>query len=93
MLAPLPGAVGDPDTLAWFQTRSLDRVPQQDNHCDCGLYVLAYTEFFCDANPQAVRADRFPFVGRLECVCVGGWGWGWRAWASVTLKALRLAWH
>ncbi len=29
-------------------------VPQQDNHCDCGLYVLAFVEFFAYANPAAV---------------------------------------
>jgi Ulp1 family protease len=55
--------------LVCTQTRTMERVPQQDNHCDCGLYVLAYTEFFCDANPVAVRQDRYPFVGKRGC-CV-----------------------
>lgn len=29
----------------------LGTLPQQDNHCDCGLYTLAYMEFFCHAAP------------------------------------------
>ena len=27
-------------------------LPQQDNHCDCGLFLLTYTEFFCHAQPR-----------------------------------------
>ncbi len=32
----------DRDTLPYQRVR----VPQQDNHCDCGLFVLAHIEFF-----------------------------------------------
>lgn len=33
---------------------TLHQLPQQDNHCDCGLFLLAYTEFFCHAAPHAI---------------------------------------
>jgi hypothetical protein len=29
-------------------------LPKQDNHCDCGLFVLAYLEYFVHANPPAL---------------------------------------
>lgn len=37
-------------------------VPSQDNHCDCGLFVCAYVEYFTSALPQALN---LPAVTRL----------------------------
>lgn len=30
----------------------LSSLPTQDNHCDCGLFVLCFVMFFCHANPR-----------------------------------------
>jgi Ulp1 family protease len=32
-------------------------LPKQDNHCDCGLFVLAYMEYFVHANPPALSYE------------------------------------
>jgi Ulp1 family protease len=32
-------------------------LPKQDNHCDCGLFVLAYLEYFVHANPPALSQE------------------------------------
>ncbi len=29
----------------------------QDNHCDCGLFLLCSVQFFCHANPQRLTVD------------------------------------
>lgn len=30
------------------------RLPKQDNHSDCGLFLLTYMDFFAAANPRCV---------------------------------------
>ena len=32
----------------------LRSLPTQDNHCDCGLFVLCAVLFFCHANPKVL---------------------------------------
>ena len=33
-------------------------LPHQDNHCDCGLFVLAYLHFFTAYPPSDVDGDK-----------------------------------
>eukprot|EP00798_Chlamydomonas_sp_ICE-L_P026299 gene26299-17392_t len=33
----------------------MSRLPNQDNHCDCGLFLLSFIEFFCHARPDITR--------------------------------------
>lgn len=42
------------------------RLPQQDNHCDCGLFVLAYVDFFVAGLPPRVRLGRRDKVDPAE---------------------------
>jgi hypothetical protein len=35
----------------------LQTIPTQDNHCDCGLFVLTYLELFVFALPAAVSPE------------------------------------
>ncbi len=37
-----------------IEAKGLSRLPKQDNHCDCGLFLLCYVEFFCHAQPRAI---------------------------------------
>lgn len=30
-------------------------LPSQDNHCDCGLFLLTYTDYFTHSLPAAIR--------------------------------------
>ena len=31
------------------------KLPQQDNYCDCGLFLLAYIDYFTAGKPRALR--------------------------------------
>lgn len=33
-------------------------LPQQDNHCDCGLFLLTYLEYFCFDPPATIHCNR-----------------------------------
>ncbi|KAJ9522797.1 hypothetical protein QJQ45_019785, partial [Haematococcus lacustris] len=35
-------------------------LPQQDNHCDCGLFLLSYIDFFCHADPAYIDHNLLP---------------------------------
>ena len=32
-------------------------LPQQDNHCDCGLFLLTYLEYFCWDPPTTIHRN------------------------------------
>ena len=55
--APAVWAVAHPEV----PQRSLDvtakklQLPQQDNFCDCGLFLLTYAEFFTHSLPDHIR--------------------------------------
>ena len=55
--APAVWAVGHPEV----PQRVLDvaakklQLPQQDNFCDCGLFLLTYAEFFTHSLPAHIR--------------------------------------
>lgn len=64
-MCPCPSPLlrnSDPSTHAL----KLTKLPKQDNHCDCGLFLLTFVEFFCHAAPkqlayevaQALEKDR-----------------------------------
>ena len=36
----------------------MQELPHQDNHCDCGLFVLAYLHFFTAYPPSNVDGDK-----------------------------------
>lgn len=44
----------DSHTVAVSKVTNL---PKQTNLCDCGLFVLAYIEFFCACLPDAISAS------------------------------------
>jgi hypothetical protein len=48
---PAQWAASHPDRTRTFSAAEIPHrrppVPRQDNHCDCGLFVLAYSDFFC----------------------------------------------
>jgi hypothetical protein len=53
----------------------------QDNHCDCGLFVLTYLEYFVHAMPPALNREVVEKAGFKkepdEGKCFGGglrWG-------------------
>lgn len=50
--APLPEVRFDVNTLPGI--RLSDRLPKQDNDFDCGLFLLAYLEFFTAGNPSDI---------------------------------------
>jgi hypothetical protein len=75
--------------------RKLHELPRQDNHCDCGLFVLTYTEYFTHAmlrpqfsinvgelnkNGSECPAAGYPVVSEPAC-SVHGLG-GVRVWAK-----------
>lgn len=49
------------------------QVPQQNNHCDCGTYLLHYVELFLGAAPlhfSLARSQGFPyFVSLFSFLC------------------------
>ncbi|PNH06300.1 Sentrin-specific protease 7 [Tetrabaena socialis] len=45
------------DTELLPGTRMTERLPKQDNHTDCGLFLLAYMDFFTSANPACVALN------------------------------------
>ena len=46
-------------------------VPCQDNYCDCGLFVLAYLDFWTHAPPDQVElCERGAWKGRLQSAVV-----------------------
>ena len=45
-------------------------LPHQDNHCDCGLFVLAYLHFFTAYPPSDVdgeKKDPKAAIGEFAC--------------------------
>eukprot|EP00803_Ostreobium_quekettii_P010268 evm.model.scf_2009.1 EVM.evm.TU.scf_2009.1 scf_2009:9898-23560(-) len=54
---------GSGNPLVEFRIKRVD-VPQQDNHCDCGLFLLMYTEYFMHAAPRAINVDRLDQLQR-----------------------------
>lgn len=53
--------------------RMTDELPRQDNHVDCGLFLLSYLEFFAVGNPSAIEPQggnaRGGCVSRYTCAC------------------------
>ena len=61
-----------------FDAQRLEnRLPQQNNHCDCGLFLLTFIEFFCYGAPKRVVMG-FTSMKHGVCEWVGG-GQGSRA--------------
>lgn len=60
-------------TLSGF--RMTDELPRQDNHVDCGLFLLSYLEFFAVGNPSAIEQQggnaRGECVSRATCAYAG----------------------
>eukprot|EP00803_Ostreobium_quekettii_P001019 evm.model.scf_650.6 EVM.evm.TU.scf_650.6 scf_650:55196-70872(-) len=52
---------GEP--LQEFRIKRVD-VPRQNNHCDCGLFLLMYMEYFMHAPPQAINVERLDKLPR-----------------------------
>eukprot|EP00877_Chromochloris_zofingiensis_P014687 jgi/Chrzof1/9472/Cz04g04110.t1 len=46
--------VFDKNNMKHFKVKA---VPKQDNHCDCGLFLLTYLEFFVYAAPEAINLN------------------------------------
>jgi len=41
-------------------------IPFQDNHCDCGLFLLTYLEYFVHARPPALSKDAVMQAGKKK---------------------------
>jgi Ulp1 family protease len=61
---------------------SSKKVPVQDNHCDCGLFVLTYLEYFVAGLPEALNKAAVEAANRKKdpwqgVFRGGGGGEGW----------------
>ena len=50
---PLPSPLPPPQLLPYLRVHK--KIPVQDNHCDCGLFLLTYLEYFVAARPTAIN--------------------------------------
>jgi hypothetical protein len=39
--------------------KKLSDLPRQDNHCDCGLFLLTYIEYFTYGAPDTIELEAF----------------------------------
>jgi hypothetical protein len=54
--------------------RLCKNIPVQDNHCDCGLFVLTYLEYFVHALPPALNKEVVEKAGKKTQPDEGEWG-------------------
>jgi hypothetical protein len=66
--------------------RKINKLPMQDNHCDCGLFLLTYVDFFTHGLPAAIRFSAKKQIDFTELE--GAWGCLFRAARSVIAGAL-----
>ena len=52
------GSLLSADTRPALPACRVQDLPHQDNHCDCGLFVLAYLHFFTAYPPSDVDGDK-----------------------------------
>jgi hypothetical protein len=58
------------------QLRVCKHIPVQDNHCDCGLFVLTYLEYFVAGLPPALSKQAVEAAWRVKAGEQGEWGVG-----------------
>lgn len=75
-----------PSDCSW-PSHSVPALPRQDNHCDCGLYLLSYVEFFCHAARDVLRM-RVALIPKPQPKRKSGWPQFCAAWC-VSFAARR----
>ena len=82
-LPPMPPRP-HPSFSALCVSSSCAQVPAQDNHCDCGLFVASFPEFFTYRLPPGMRYRAWYGIQGYVYGCAGRRWCKGTAWAAVS---------